>query len=197
MHSKNHILEVARELFFSFGIKNISMDDIANKCGVSKKTIYKHFQSKDNLLFEVIKMKAFQIKKSIDKIQIKNDPAIQELQNFFELINGLARRISPRFGRELKSNHNSNLFKALSYVDEILKPFVIQNIEKGKCEGVYKEEIDARNICKSYENLAKAVYFNYYLTDSQMNSKSFDFLSYLFLYGLVSEIGWAYLQKNA
>ncbi|GEQ86431.1 hypothetical protein ULMS_19390 [Patiriisocius marinistellae] len=171
------------------------MDDIAEKCGISKKTIYRHFQNKDDLLYEAIKLEAFEVKKNIDRIRLKNDNALEELQKFFKYINNVARVISPSFGRDLKKYHNSNLFKAITFKDKIIIPFVIGNLEKGKREGLYKEDIDAVEICKSYDELSNAVYFNYYFTDSSINSKSLEFLSTLFLYGLVSKIGWEHLHK--
>lgn len=53
-NSKNIILERSANMFFNYGIQNISMDDIAKKCGVSKKTIYKYFENKDDLVHQVI-----------------------------------------------------------------------------------------------------------------------------------------------
>ena len=43
---KNKILETAAEMFLSYGFKSVTMDDIAQKMGISKKTIYSHFQNK-------------------------------------------------------------------------------------------------------------------------------------------------------
>jgi len=47
------IISGAEDVFISMGYKQASMDKIAEKAGISKKTVYNHFQSKENL-FEVI-----------------------------------------------------------------------------------------------------------------------------------------------
>jgi TetR/AcrR family transcriptional regulator of autoinduction and epiphytic fitness len=47
------IIYGAEDIFISMGYKEASMDKIAEKAGISKKTVYNHFQSKENL-FEVI-----------------------------------------------------------------------------------------------------------------------------------------------
>ena len=51
------ILEVAERIFFQYGYSNTSMEEIANECGMSKKTIYKHFTSKEEMLIECVKRK--------------------------------------------------------------------------------------------------------------------------------------------
>ena len=49
------ILEEARGLFLQFGLKTVSMDDIARSVGVSKKTIYQHYKDKNAIIAKVVK----------------------------------------------------------------------------------------------------------------------------------------------
>src|ERR1035437_8261173 len=55
METKEHILKSAEELFFHYGVKSVTMDDIASHLGMSKKTIYNFFKDKDELLSEFAK----------------------------------------------------------------------------------------------------------------------------------------------
>ena len=50
MTSKERIQEKAHELFMQYGIRSVSMDDIANQLGMSKKTLYQYFVDKDELV---------------------------------------------------------------------------------------------------------------------------------------------------
>jgi AcrR family transcriptional regulator len=50
MEVKERIQEKANELFLQYGIRSVSMDDIANALGMSKKTIYQYFADKDELV---------------------------------------------------------------------------------------------------------------------------------------------------
>ena len=69
---KKMILEQSANMFFNYGIQHITMDDIAKKCGVSKKTIYKYFENKDDLLHQVIELQIKELKKEIfENKQIK------------------------------------------------------------------------------------------------------------------------------
>ena len=48
---KQRIVEEAFKLFSQFGIKNVTMDEIARQMGASKKTIYQYFESKEELVY--------------------------------------------------------------------------------------------------------------------------------------------------
>jgi AcrR family transcriptional regulator len=50
MDIKDRIIEKAGELFFEYGIKNISMDELASSLGISKRTIYENFKDKEDIL---------------------------------------------------------------------------------------------------------------------------------------------------
>jgi AcrR family transcriptional regulator len=54
MEAKERILEKAHELFMQYGIRSVSMDDIANSLGMSKKTLYQYFVDKDELVEGVV-----------------------------------------------------------------------------------------------------------------------------------------------
>lgn len=48
---RERILDKAQELFFRYGVKSVTMDDIARELGISKKTIYQHFEDKNAMVF--------------------------------------------------------------------------------------------------------------------------------------------------
>ncbi|MBA7563974.1 hypothetical protein ES708_05636 [subsurface metagenome] len=55
MIQKNKILiEKARELYYKYGIKSITMDDVAREMGISKKTLYQEVKNKTELVEKVI-----------------------------------------------------------------------------------------------------------------------------------------------
>ena len=50
---QQRIIDTAESMFFRFGIRSVTMDDIAKELGISKKTIYHYFADKDNLVEKV------------------------------------------------------------------------------------------------------------------------------------------------
>ncbi|WP_372755034.1 TetR/AcrR family transcriptional regulator [Mariniflexile sp.] len=189
---KNIIIQKSCNLFFNYGIQHITMDDIATECGVSKKTIYKHFENKTDLLHKVIKIKAEELKQLIKNNQLKNLNPIEELLLFFKHINHLALHMSPTFGKELKQFHSNIFIEVYRYKNSIVLPFVIENIKKGKNEGLYKADLDPEEICYSFDNVSKIIFTDGFL--SVTNKKSIDFINSLFMYRLVSVKGLEYLK---
>ena len=55
MDTKQRIQEKANDLFRRYGIKSITMDEIATQLGVSKKTLYQYFSDKDELVEAIVK----------------------------------------------------------------------------------------------------------------------------------------------
>jgi AcrR family transcriptional regulator len=59
MEPQEKILKSSLELFFKYGIKRVTMDDIAKELGMSKKTIYQFYKEKDDLVNQlcIVEMK--------------------------------------------------------------------------------------------------------------------------------------------
>ena len=77
------------------------MDDIAEKCGMSKKTIYKYFESKNDLLDTVIKLQAEELKEYINEIATNSESSLEELYRFFKYVNEISHTVSPVFSLSL------------------------------------------------------------------------------------------------
>lgn len=59
--TKRRILEAAYELFYRVGFGRVSMDAIADAAGVTKRTLYYHFESKDALVSEALQHRHLQV----------------------------------------------------------------------------------------------------------------------------------------
>ena len=157
-NKRNIILEKSLELFFNYGIQHITMDDIAEKCGVSKKTIYKYFENKNDLLAHIIKLQAIGLQNVINSNKQKKINSLEQLMLFFKYIDNLSCTISSTFGKEIKKYHSPVFFEVYSYKNTIIKPFIIENIKKGKEEGLYKNNINAEEICDSFDDISKIIF---------------------------------------
>jgi AcrR family transcriptional regulator len=65
---KQRITEKARDWFFQFGFSKVTMDELATELGMSKKTLYKYFTSKEQLLWEIYKITTDDFKSSAENI---------------------------------------------------------------------------------------------------------------------------------
>lgn len=76
MDKKELIINSARDLFYNYGYKKVSMDEIAKVSNVTKRTIYKYFKDKDSLFKYFIDEEMDNIKKIFIKIENKNFHAL-------------------------------------------------------------------------------------------------------------------------
>ena len=65
---RDRILQTARVHFFAYGYTALTMDELAAELGVSKKTLYVHFPSKDQLVGEILQLFVGEIRTSADTI---------------------------------------------------------------------------------------------------------------------------------
>ena len=54
LERRNRILEAARDIFAREGFRDAEVKTIAKQAGVGKATIYKHFESKDDILLKIV-----------------------------------------------------------------------------------------------------------------------------------------------
>ncbi|MGL1892454.1 MAG: TetR/AcrR family transcriptional regulator [Spirochaetaceae bacterium] len=78
MSKKDAILDRASEVFFKFGLTKISMDELADQIGISKKTIYNNYGSKENLLEAIIFSSMEKVLEDITNLFASTDKTIVE-----------------------------------------------------------------------------------------------------------------------
>jgi len=147
---KDQIINTAAELFINLGFKSVTMDDIANELGISKKTIYSHFSTKTKLVEASTLHILSQISCGIDVIISQENNAIEEL---FEIKNFAMKH--------LKNNKSSPQFQLKKYYPKVFKLVqnnhlqimegcVVKNLEKGIKDDLYRKDISLDFISKIY-----------------------------------------------
>lgn len=155
---KETILKKAGDTFLKFGFKSVTMDDIATEMGISKKTIYKYFKNKEELVDQSISFIHETIHETIFCICDKGFNAIEE--NF---------EIKKVFKDLFKNTDDSPMFQLQKYYPEthirimndefcMFKDCLKKNIEKGISEGLYRKNIDIELTIKFYFSLVMSVH---------------------------------------
>jgi AcrR family transcriptional regulator len=147
---KEEILDTATELFLNLGFKSVTMDDLAEQMGISKKTIYTHFKNKTDLV-EQCTMSLFQkISHGIDCICEKGKNPIEELYEVkrFALTNLKDEKTSPHYQLKKYYPQISRTLQAKQY--EVVKECLRSNIQRGVDLGLYRENLNADLIARIY-----------------------------------------------
>tara|TARA_R110001583_G_scaffold83317_6_gene220245 strand:+ start:59 stop:682 length:624 start_codon:yes stop_codon:yes gene_type:complete len=189
------LIEKSTELFLTYGIQHVSMDDIADKCGISKKTIYKFFENKNDLLLQIITIKIKKLKQILKIYPKKHSNSVKVLYTFFEDIKLIMNKISPILFIEIKKHYPNIFIEILKIKTYTLLPFISENIKQGKEEKLYKNNLKATDLCKSYDTMFNMIFMNYYNNSKSEQQTSISFLNNLFLHRLVSTKGLEELNK--
>lgn len=140
---KGRILKLASEMFHTFGLKAVSMDDIAKKVGISKRTLYETFSSKDELLTHCIRVK--QDESISEMMAIINDAK----KDFVEVVLGLlsvisrdVRKINALFFVDLDRYNLQSAFEENEIKAMEKRKIVISMLQKGIDEGYVKSDLN-------------------------------------------------------
>ena len=142
MEPQERILQKAHELFMLYGIRSVSMDEIANHLGISKKTIYQYYPDKDALVESVIGIELSCSTKECENISVISENPIHELflalDNFQETIS----MMNPSLIYDLEKYHPKAYKKVNDHKFTFLYEIIKSNLERGVAEGFYREDIN-------------------------------------------------------
>ncbi len=149
---KEKILHKAGDMFLSLGFKSVTMDDIANEMGISKKTIYTHFKNKTQLI-EAVTFTLFDtICDGIDCICEASNNPIEELYDIkmFVMNHLKNEKASPQ--HQLKKYY-PQIYDILRMKQfEKMHESVQESLEKGVHTGLFRQSIDVGFISRMYFN---------------------------------------------
>ena len=192
---KEIILEKSMSLFWRYGTKSITMDDVARECGASKKTIYQFFKDKNELVFECVKSEINQQDAELQKIQDDAENALQEVIFISQFMKKKIDAVNPGLIFDLQRHHYNawQLFQCKK--DNERLQMIVNNLERGKREELYREEINSLYLAKiRVEQMHLAFDMNVF-PPSEFDFKTLHLqLLDHFLHGLVTEKGLALLR---
>jgi len=144
------IIESAADLFLTKGFKSVTMDDLAFEMGMSKKTIYTFFKTKNELVLAATEQIFNSINTGINNIRSLNLNSIEELFTINDFV-----------FKHLKKESSSPEYQLLKYYPKIhnqlnQKKFtvvhecIVEGLNKGKKAGIFRAEIDSEIIFRFY-----------------------------------------------
>lgn len=143
-----NILEKVGDLYNKYGIKSVTMDDVARELGISKKTLYLYVENKNDLVSKVLDYMVEKGNCNMNKLYEKQLNAIEELLQVGIHIIKTTKDYNPSTEYDLKKYY-PDLHKKLHNIrKEKMYTAVLKNIQKGKMEGLFREDLDDDIIAK-------------------------------------------------
>lgn len=167
MTNDKSFIEKVTVLFVQNGAKSLTMDDIAREFGISKKTLYRTYRNKEALLEEVLTNVLEGVLERVENLNEKIDNAVErmfcrdvEIEKASTINNSIMLRQLIKYYPDIFNKHMKNFSENFSNI-------LIHNIERGRTQGYYREDFDAKFYGKLYFQLVMS-YDSPYLDTSDI-----------------------------
>ena len=139
---RNQILLGATELFSRYGIKSITMDDIARHLAISKKTIYQYFEDKNALVDAG--MEVFLVQNNADMAKLKKESAnvIEELAKTGEHLKSKVCNLNPSLMFDMRKYFPHAWKRFMEFKRTYIEQFIADTLEAGVKEGMFRPGIN-------------------------------------------------------
>lgn len=144
MGTRDRIIEEAAIMFRTYGIRAVTMDMLAARMGISKRTIYEIFKDKDELLQGVLQWMGEKQHGFMTRVFEESENVIEAIYRLFDYMREQFRNMSPAFRFDMKKFHNAMVMR-LRETGEI--PYDHYNLnadflKRGITEGIFRKDID-------------------------------------------------------
>ena len=194
--TRTRILQIAHDLFMQFGLRSVSMDDIANKLGISKKTIYHYYADKDELVNEVVGGIITQNQHTCNFDRKTSDNAVHEVFLAMDLVKELFRTMNPSLLFDMQKYHPLAYRKFAEHKNQFLYSIIKDNLTRGLKEELYRADIRPDLLARFRVESILLPFSPEFHTKVKISlSEMEEELTIHFLFGLVSAKGYKLTLK--
>jgi len=148
MEIRDRIIHKSHELFLRYGVKSITMDDIAKPMGISKKTIYQFFKDKNELVHSVVNKILEVQQNTIKTIHATATDPIAEVLKLSDFIKETMQDMGMSVMYELEKYHPVTYLLIEEFKEKCVSDMIIKNLAKGIEMGLYRGDIDVNVLAK-------------------------------------------------
>jgi len=191
------IVEKVRQLYQHYGIKSVTMDDVARHLGISKKTLYEYFRDKEDLVKNVVYVNQEKVEAFFSAVEKQNHNAIEELLEVYRLIHNMVRDYNPSMEYDIRKYYPDLYNRIKENRRKRMIETVYRNLTKGKKEGFYRKELNSRIIAKLHVLRIENMFENELFTVSEFTSlKVFHEIFLYHVHGILNRNGLEFFYRN-
>jgi len=161
---QGYILEKTERMYRRYGIKSVTMDDVARELGISKKTLYEYFNDKEDLISKVLDQAFVLHQNRIKLIEARHLNAIEEMLELYRMIHHMFIDYNPSMEYDIHKYYPALFLKLQEIRRKSIFDFAYKNLNKGKKEKLYRKDINTRIIARlqvfQVENLFESDLFS-------------------------------------
>ncbi|MFM9943634.1 MAG: TetR/AcrR family transcriptional regulator [Bacteroidia bacterium] len=151
------IIEGCDKLFRKFGIKSLSMDDIARELGISKKTIYQYFTDKNDLVNKTFIHILNYNESRCSCIKQENKNPVDEILMITRDVSQQMKGINPSVFYDLRKYHPESWQLFETHSNEFIYTQLKENLIRGKEQGLYRDDLHEKIVARLYISLIQTI----------------------------------------
>jgi len=184
-------------LFFKYGIKSVSMDDISRELGISKKTLYTQIPNKKELVKKVILGLIESEENYCKMIQKEATNALDEMLKISRHVIQFIDQMTPSFTYDLQKYYKPSWKLIEEEHFSFYKNMVKKNIETGKKENLYRNNINPEIAAQLYIGKSLLITNEDFFPNNKFDKVTlYKEMILGHLYGIASDKGLKLLKKN-
>jgi len=154
---KERIITHAEERFLSSGFNKVTLDELSSELGISKKTMYKFFPSKDELLKTIIRALQRRVEKKVISIVESEKPITQKLAEFMLFIGKIAGRLSRAFQLDVQRFAPAVWKELEAFRREKITKYFGAMIQQAKKEGIFRSDVNEQVVFMMFLNSVQSI----------------------------------------
>ena len=150
MEKKKDIIEQALKTYMKYGIKSVTMDEMARQLGISKKTLYQYVKDKNDLVQQCLLRGHEQDCEEIEQIFSKKQDAITEIIEVSRYIVNQLRAVHPSIFFDLSKYHPGALKLMHDHKYDVVCGSVMDNLYRGIEQKLYRSDMNVELVARMY-----------------------------------------------
>lgn len=193
---KEKILAESEKLLWKYGVRTITMDDIARRLGISKKTIYQHFTDKEDIVYQVIDYHLINETCEVDKLLGLADNPVEELLLVSEMMRHHADAINPSLLVDVQRYYPKAWAVFLEHKENRIIKDIKMSLQRGVDQGLYRTDVDLETMARLRVELIQLGFDDRVFPHTRDVMALQDQLLHHFIRGILTDAGFvAYNQS--
>lgn len=139
---REKIISESIQLFMNYGVRSVTMDEIAKHLGMSKKTIYQHFKDKEEIIIQATSLHFDKEHQLMDEIEKGAENAVEHLYKLTILLRDRIKKTNTKVLWDLQKYYQTAWNKYKQYKHEVIYNSVVKNILRGMDEGLFRDDLN-------------------------------------------------------
>lgn len=146
--TRDRIIAGAFELFSRFGIKSVTMDDIAKHLSISKKTIYQFFKDKDEVVHTLLEKQLAIDCAEFEEVTNAAPNVVEEVFGHMKKLHKMLTNVNPNMFYDLRKHHPRSWDLVTKFRNDTVLAMVEKALEKGKTDGFVRADVNSKILAR-------------------------------------------------